>query len=59
MEYGFLQDDLVAGAVEIGIGDNTEYGGKNTSGFSFQGRLTNATVRVGKKVVVDHGHLAA
>src|SRR5438445_494335 len=59
VEYGFLQDDLVAGAVEIGIGDNTDYGGKNTSGFSFQGRLTNATVRIGKKVVVDHGHLAA
>ncbi len=59
VRYGFLQDDLVAGAMEIGIGDNTEYGGKNTSSFSFQGRLTNATVRIGKKVVVDNGHLAA
>ena len=57
--YGFLQDDLVAGAVEIGIGDNSEYGGKNKSNFGFQGRLTNATVRVGKKVVVDKGRLAA
>jgi len=57
--YGFLQDDLVAGAVEIGIGDNSEYGGKNHSNFGFQGRLTNATVRVGKKVVVDKGRLAA
>jgi len=57
--YGFLQDDLVAGAIEIGIGDNSEYGGKNHSNFGFQGRLTNATVRVGKKVVVDKGRLAA
>lgn len=59
VKYGFLQDDLVAGAVEIGIGDNTEYGGKNSSNFSFQGRLTNATVRIGKKVVVEKGRLAA
>src|SRR5437899_1314354 len=57
--YGFLQDDLVAGAVEIGIGDNSEYGGKNKSNFGFQGRLTNATVRIGKKIVVDKGRLAA
>jgi len=57
--YGFLQDDLVAGAIEIGIGDNSEYGGKNHSNFGFQGRLTNATLRVGKKVVVDKGRLAA
>lgn len=56
--YGFLQDDLVAGAVEIGIGDNTEYGGKNRSDFGLGGRLTNATVRIGKKVVVDNGRLA-
>jgi len=59
VQYGFLQDDLVAGAIEIGIGDNEEYGGKNRSNFGFQGRLTNATVRVGKKVVVDNGRLAA
>ncbi len=58
LSYGFLQDDLVAGAVEIGIGDNTEYGGKNSSNFNFQGRLTNATVRIGKKLLVDRGRLA-
>lgn len=58
VRYGFLQDDLVAGAMEIGIGDNTEYGGKNTSNFNFQGRLTNATVRIGEKVVVKNGRLA-
>lgn len=56
--YGFLQDDLVAGAVEIGIGDNTEYGGTNRTGFGFGGRLTNARVRIGNKVIVDNGRLA-
>src|SRR3989441_12363267 len=57
--YGFLQDDLVAGAIEIGIGDNSEYGGEQTSNFGFQGRLSNATVRVGKKNSGDNGRLAA
>ncbi|HKW43689.1 MAG TPA: hypothetical protein VJP06_05815, partial [Thermoplasmata archaeon] len=56
--YGFLQDDIVSGAVEIGIGDNTEYGGTNRTEFGFGGRLTNATVRIGNKTVVDAGRLA-
>jgi len=56
-KYGFLQDDLVAGAVEISIGDNTEWGGKNQSSFSFAARLSQATVRIGKKTVVDAGRL--
>ena len=55
---GFLQDDLAAGVVEIGIGDNTEFGGRNRTGFSLYGRLTGATVRIGKKVAVDRGRLA-
>jgi aminopeptidase len=56
-KYGFLQDDLVAGSVEISIGDNTEWGGKNQSSFSFGARLSQATVRIGKKTVVDAGRL--
>lgn len=56
-KYGFLQDDLVAGAVELSIGDNTEWGGKNESSFSFAARLSQATVRIGKKTVVDAGRL--
>ena len=58
-KYGYLQDDLVAGSVEIGMGDNSEEDGRNHSDFSFYGRLSQATVRVGKKVVVDNGHLVA
>ncbi len=57
MKYGFLQDDLVAGGVEISIGDNSEFGGKNHSSFSFAGRLSQATVRVGRKTLVDGGRL--
>src|SRR5207247_5801859 len=34
--YGFLQDDLVSGAVEIGIGENCEYGGKKPSSMGLQ-----------------------
>lgn len=56
--YGFLQDDLVAGSVEISIGDNTEWGGRNKSSFSFAARLSHATVRIGTKTVVDGGKLA-
>ena len=56
-KYGFLQDDLVAGAVEIDIGDNTELGGKNRSSFSFGARMSKATVKIGRKTVVDAGRL--
>ncbi len=57
MQYGFLQDDLVAGGLEISIGDNSEYGGKNKSNFSLSTRLSQATVKVGRKTVVDGGRL--
>lgn len=55
---GFLQDDLVDGVVEIGIGNNEEYGGRNKTSFSFAGRLTGATLTVDGKAVVDKGRLA-
>jgi len=57
--YGFLNDDLVAGAVEIDIGSNSEYGGRNRTDFSLGARLSQATVRVGKKILVDGGRLVA
>src|SRR2546426_2312992 len=53
--YGFLQDDLVAGAVEIGIGDNSEYGGKKKFQLRVQGRPPNATGRNGEKNVRGQG----
>lgn len=57
-KYGFLQDDLVSGCVEISIGGNTDWGGKNRSSFSFGARLSQATVTIGRKRVVDNGRLA-
>ncbi len=56
-QYGFLQDDLVSGGVEVSLGDNTEWGGKNKSSFSFGARLSQATVRIGRKTVVEAGRL--
>lgn len=58
VKYGFLQDDLAAGSVEIGLGDNEEYGGRNRSNFSFAARLSRATVTVGRKTLVQDGRLA-
>lgn len=55
--YGYLQDDLVAGCVEVSIGDNSEEDGRNRSDFGLGGRLSRATVRVGKRVIVDGGRL--
>src|SRR2546426_7119910 len=57
--YGFLQDDLVAGAIEIGIGDNSEYGGENHTHFGVPGPLSHPTVRRGEKNVRDKGRLPA
>lgn len=56
--YGFLQDDLVSGNVLVWIGDNTESGGRNRTDFSLSARLTRATLRVGRKTLVDAGRLA-
>jgi len=56
---GFLQDDLASGVLEIGIGDNTEFGGRNKTSFYLGGRLTTATVHIDDKIVVKGGRLAA
>ncbi len=57
MKYGFLNDDMVAGCVELSIGDNSEWGGRNRSSFSFGARAGQATVTIGRKTVVDNGRL--
>jgi len=55
---GFLQDDLVAGTVEVGVGDNEEAGGKNKTDFYLAARLARATVKIGRKTLVNDGRLA-
>lgn len=56
--YGFLQDDLVAGACQVWIGSNTDEGGRNKTGFSLSGKLSGATVRIGRQTLIDAGRLA-
>lgn len=53
-KYGFLNDDIVEGAVTLILGDNEDYDGANGSGFSFPIFLRDATLEVdGKALVVD------
>src|SRR3989475_1451202 len=52
--YGFLQDDLVAGAVEIGIGDNSEYGGEKKDNIRAPWRRTQRAGRVPDRIRLDH-----
>ena len=55
---GFLQNDLVSGVVELGLGSNASFGGKNKTDFYLGTYLSGATVRVGKRTVVQDGRLA-
>lgn len=54
---GFLQDDIVSGVMEIGIGDNEEAGGKNKTSFYLGSRMSQATLTVGRKTLVQDGRL--
>ena len=58
-QTGFLQDYLPAGNVYLAIGDDEEFGGKNTPGFSMAGTLTGATVTIGGKTVLDGGRFVS
>jgi leucyl aminopeptidase (aminopeptidase T) len=55
---GFLGDNIAAGTVTLGVGENTFLGGKNVSTFGFQGTLKKATVTVDGRTVVTEGRLA-
>lgn len=57
--FGFLNNDIVAGAVGIGIGGNEDGGGKNKSGFWHSQVLGNATLQVNGTPVVNAGKLPA
>ena len=46
-----------AGMVTVGIGDNTPFGGENSSSFSLAAHLTGATVTLDGKTVVENGSL--
>ncbi len=53
-KYGFLNDDIVEGAVTLILGDNEDFDGTNGSGFSFPMTFHEATLEVdGEPLVVD------
>lgn len=53
-QYGFLNDDIVEGAVTLNVGDNEDFDGTNQSDFSFPLFLPDATLEVdGRPLVVD------
>ena len=55
--YDYLMDQIVEGAVQIGIGDNEYFGGKNTASFGMPATLSKATLEIDGKVIVKDGRL--
>lgn len=55
---GFLNNQIVSGAVTIGVGENKIIGGQNVSTFGFQGTLKRTTVVIDGQSVVTDGKLA-
>jgi len=54
---GFLNDSLAKGAVSIGIGSSLSIGGKNDSDYGFQGTLSQATVELDGRTIVENGRI--
>jgi len=54
---GFLNDNLAKGTVTIGIGSNLDIGGKNDSDYGFQGTLSQATVELDGRTIVENGKI--
>ena len=55
---GLMMDNLAKGAVTIGIGSNLDIGGKNDSDYGFQGTLSQATVELDGRTLVENGRIA-
>ncbi|MFQ5920363.1 MAG: aminopeptidase [Thermoplasmata archaeon] len=52
--FGFLNDDIVEGAITLNVGDNEDFDGTNGSDFTFPLFLRDASLEVdGKPLVVD------
>ena len=54
---GYLANQIVSGAVTLGVGDNKMIGGGNVSTFQFEGTLRKSTVIVDGQTVVSKGKL--
>jgi aminopeptidase len=56
-EPGYTSNNIVAGAVSIGIGGNADIGGKNRPGYTFVDYVIGATVQADEKTVVRQGRI--
>jgi leucyl aminopeptidase (aminopeptidase T) len=54
---GYLQNEIVEGAVGIGIGGNEDLGGNNKRGFNYSGTIGKATLTLDGKTLIDRGKL--
>jgi leucyl aminopeptidase (aminopeptidase T) len=54
---GFISDSLAKGAVTIGIGSNLDIGGKNDSDYGFEATLSQATIELDGRTVVENGKI--
>jgi len=54
---GFLFNDIVRGAVTVGIGENRWFGGLNESSITLTTTSVAATVKLDKKVIIDKGKM--
>lgn len=56
-EYGYMMNNIVEGAVAIGVGDNEAIGGKNKSSYGIIGELSKATLEIDGKPIIGNGKL--
>jgi len=54
---GFITDSLSKGAVTIAIGANLDIGGRNDSDYGFQATLSQATVELDGRTIVENGKI--
>jgi leucyl aminopeptidase (aminopeptidase T) len=55
---GYTINDVVEGAIGVGIGGNEDAGGNNKRGFYYSGTLSKASLMLDGRMLVDRGKLA-
>ncbi|MEE9237047.1 MAG: aminopeptidase [Thermoplasmata archaeon] len=55
--YGFLENEIVEGAVILGIGNNDWIGGENDCDYGFDIAFRDATLKVDGETLIDGGQL--
>jgi hypothetical protein len=57
-EYGYMMNNIVEGAITLGIGDSEAIGGKNESSYGTGATLSKAALRIDDRLVIKNGQLA-